>query len=44
MVTRKISMFEHTCLRCGHVWPSELARPKSCAKCHSPYWHLPRQR
>lgn len=32
----------HTCLRCSHQWPSKLEVPKTCSKCRSPYWDIPR--
>ena len=33
------------CLRCGHTWvPRREKPPKTCPKCHSPYWNKPRQK
>lgn len=33
------------CLRCEARWiPRKLVAPKTCARCNSPYWNLPRQR
>jgi len=30
---------ECECLRCGHKWITKFDRkPKTCAKCKSPYW------
>ena len=39
-----IKVLHATCSRCGHKW--DLKRgvvPKTCAKCHSPYWNEPRK-
>ena len=30
------------CNRCNHDWQSNVAYPKQCPKCHSPYWDKPR--
>lgn len=32
----------HYCCRCNHEWPSKLESPKTCAKCRSPYWNVPK--
>jgi hypothetical protein len=32
-----------TCQRCGHTWVPNVPSPIVCAKCHSPYWRLPRR-
>ena len=32
-----------TCQRCGHTWVPNVPSPIVCAKCHSPYWRLPRK-
>ena len=33
------------CNRCGHKWfPRQEREPKSCPKCHSPYWNKPRDK
>ena len=31
------------CLRCDHVWDSQVLNPKMCPKCKSPYWNKPRR-
>ena len=34
-----------SCFRCNHNWIPRAARlPKSCPRCHSPYWDRPRMR
>lgn len=34
-----------TCLRCGYQWrPYGRRLPRSCARCKSAYWNLPRER
>lgn len=30
------------CLRCNHEWPSKLEKSRTCSKCRSPYWDVPR--
>lgn len=30
------------CLRCNHEWASKLDKPRTCSKCRSPYWDIPR--
>jgi hypothetical protein len=30
------------CLRCEHQWASKLDKPRTCSKCRSPYWDVPR--
>ncbi len=30
------------CLRCNHEWPSKLEKSRTCAKCRSPYWDVPK--
>lgn len=35
---------QHECLRCQYRWVGRKHTPKSCAKCHSPYWNLPRRK
>lgn len=30
------------CFRCDHQWPSKLEKPRTCAKCRSPYWDIPK--
>ena len=33
------------CFRCYHTWKGRKeGSPKSCPKCHSPYWNKPRKR
>jgi len=32
------------CFRCYHTWKKRRENPKSCPKCHSPYWNKPRRR
>jgi hypothetical protein len=34
----------HYCGRCERWWVAELARPKKCNHCKSPYWNLARTR
>jgi hypothetical protein len=41
MPTHKIQTYEHTCLRCEHVWKSHAPEPVVCAGCRSPYWNRP---
>lgn len=36
--------FKHTCNRCSKSWTSGNVKPKTCAKCRSPYWNKERQR
>ena len=45
-----ITITEATCGRCGHAWElkrlnadGQLIIPKSCPRCHSPYWNKPRK-
>lgn len=33
-----------TCLRCGHIWLSQVEAPKNCPLCKSPRWNQPRIR
>lgn len=30
------------CLRCNHEWPSKLEKSRTCSKCRSPYWDVPK--
>ena len=32
----------NVCLRCSHQWPSKLEKSRTCAKCRSPYWDVPK--
>ena len=32
----------YKCLRCGHEWASRRDKPLRCARCKTPYWHIPR--
>jgi predicted Zn-ribbon and HTH transcriptional regulator len=33
------------CKRCGHKWiPRQTKLPKTCPKCHSPYWNTARKK
>jgi hypothetical protein len=32
----------YECLRCGWAWLSNMNPPRVCAKCHSPYWNIPK--
>ena len=41
-LTRSISVL--TCLRCGGKWyPRGTDKPRTCPKCGSPYWDIPRK-
>lgn len=44
MGTRDITVMECTCERCQYVWNAAAAElPKTCARCRSPYWNVPRR-
>ena len=47
-VSKKVDgdYYRHECNRCGHVWYSTTADPKTCAShaCKSPYWNKERVR
>jgi len=32
-----------TCLRCGHRWNPRKENVRTCAKCRSPYWDVPKK-
>jgi len=35
---------QQKCLRCGWKWfPAKLMKPRTCPKCRSAYWDLPRK-
>ena len=45
-VKRTVEMF--VCGRCEHEWlprqaEGDPSKPRVCAKCHSPYWDVPRR-
>ena len=36
--------YYHKCNRCKYEWISKKKKPKTCAKCRSPYWNKKRVR
>ena len=49
-----VSLKPVRCLRCGYVWmpkvkffdggsAAKMISPVVCAKCRSPYWHIPKK-
>ena len=32
------------CERCGWEWFSTIEKPTVCAKCHNPYWNIPKEK
>lgn len=43
-ISKEITAYEHTCLRCGFVWRSLNERPGVCARCRSYRWETPSKR
>ena len=41
---KKITIYEHSCVRCGKTFRSERTDPLRCGKCKSPYWNIPRRK
>jgi Zn finger protein HypA/HybF involved in hydrogenase expression len=37
----KTAKYNHTCLRCGKSWPSNIPNPQECSKCRSRSWNVP---
>ena len=39
--SKKITMWEHTCQKCGHKWTTKDSSPKTCPNydCRSPNWN-----
>jgi predicted Zn-ribbon and HTH transcriptional regulator len=36
----KMTLMTRLCTRCGHEWIArQLALPRRCPRCRSPYWH-----
>ncbi len=40
----QVTMWEHTCERCGHAWTTQNEHPGNCRGCNSPYWDKARIR
>jgi predicted Zn-ribbon and HTH transcriptional regulator len=41
---RQITERIRHCGRCEHTWVAQVAIPKQCPACRSPYWNRPRVR
>ncbi len=41
----KVKITGNKCYRCGHEWKPEdvEVKPRTCPKCKSPYWDIPRK-
>ena len=39
--SRKITVWEHTCQKCGHSWTTKISNPNTCPDkmCRSPNWN-----
>jgi len=39
--SKKITVWEHTCQKCGHTWISKIRTPQTCPSidCRSPNWN-----
>ena len=46
IIMPRIKVDAFKCERCNHVWCPRSDKkdiPKTCPKCHSPYWDTPRR-
>lgn len=43
MTNKQIKLTKLTCSRCGKQWTPRVPDPRTCPKCNSPYWNVPRK-
>uniref|UniRef100_A0A6M3LLY7 Uncharacterized protein n=1 Tax=viral metagenome TaxID=1070528 RepID=A0A6M3LLY7_9ZZZZ len=40
--TKRVTLYNHVCLRCGRKWESLTKRPRQCRKCWRYDWDKPK--